>query len=442
MYDVVVCGGGPSGVAAAIASSRLGANTLLVEKYGFLGGMGTAGLVGPYMPYHSGNEQIITGIFKEICDHMISQGKMIGPIFDAEAYKWAAQDLCIKSEVKLLLHSVLTESIVNGKRIESIRTFSKSGYREDKSKTFVDTTGDADLAFLSGVPFDFGREEDGMTQSMTLMFSVGGVDLDKVFEYMKIHPGEFFDWCNEDRFDYKKTGIMGAAGFNSYMKKAHEDGSLPRHVQILFFNTLPRKGEVLFNTTNVVCSNPLSVDDLTMAEIEARRQVQVIMELLKDCPGFENAYLIQTAPQIGVRASRRIRGLYTFTGDDVNSGRKFDDVIARGSYGIDIHDPKGDDLEYDELPRGFSYDIPFRSLLPVNIENLAVAGRCISSDHKGQSAMRIQPICAAVGESAGTAAAISALEEVPLPNLDILELQKQLIKQGMNLGKRIEDKFK
>ena len=439
MYDVIVCGGGPAGVTAAIASARLGAKTLLVERYGFLGGMGTAGLVGPYMTYHAGDEQIITGIFKELCDHMAAQGKMVYACFDAEAYKWAAQDLCLKAGVNLLFHSVLTQAGVYENKVISITTFSKSGYREDKAKTFVDATGDADLAFYSGVPFDFGREGDGMTQSMTLMFSVGGVDLDTVFDYMMENPEEFLDWCSKDHFNFKKTRVMGSAGYFSVVKKAHEKGILPEHVRFLFFNTLPRKGEVLFNTTNVVSSNPLSVNDLTKAEIETRRQVRIVMELLKECPGFENAYLIQTAPQIGVRESRRIKGHYTFTGEDVLRGNKFDDVIARGSYGIDIHDPKGDETELEQLKAGTSYDIPYRSLIPVNRDNLIVAGRCISADHKGQSAMRIQPICAAIGEAAGTAAAMAAGKDVSFTDLDILELQRQLVKQGMNLGCRIED---
>ena len=161
---------------------------------------------------------------------------------------------------------------------------------------------------------------------MTLMFSVGGVDLDRIYEYIQQHPNDFMPWVQKDQFDFKKTGILSVAGYYSALHKAQANGRIPKYVHYLFFNSLPRKGEVLFNTTNVIEANGTKVEDLTRAEIESRLQVKEIMQTLKqDCPGFEKCFLLQTATQIGIRETRRIKGLYTFTGEDVRQGAKFPD---------------------------------------------------------------------------------------------------------------------
>jgi hypothetical protein len=269
---------------------------------------------------------------------------------------------------------------------------------------------------------------------MTLMFAVGGVDCQQVEDYLLNHPQEYIHWPETDAIVYSETGMLSRAGFFSAVRKAHEEGRLDRTVQYLFFTSIPQDNIVMFNTTNVLELNPLDAYDLTKAEIVARQQVWQIMDMLKELPGFEQAYLVATAPHIGVRESRRILGEYVFTGDDVLQGQQFPDVIARGNYGIDIHDPKGESSTVELPPEPLTYDIPYRILVPREIENLLVAGRCVSSTHEGQSAIRIQPICMAMGEAAGTAASLCLKLHTTPRSLDVAQLQKHLRAQGANLG--------
>ena len=436
-YDVVVCGGGPSGIAAAVASARNGADTLLVERYGFLGGMATAGLVNPFMPYFADGEQIIEGIFQEIIDRLASKGGCSGggrcSAFDPELMKIVADEICLESGVKLLLHSFVSGAQLAGPRsgrgesrlqsprrqrlprtslprlIESIAITAKPRERRIRGRIYVDATGDADLAYLAGVPWEKGRSEDGLTQPMTLNFRVAGVDVERVPPRQEI------------------TRLYLAA---------REQGRVdcPRG-DVLYF-TATRAGEIHFNTTRVVRADGTRAEDLTRAEIESRRQVRQIVDFLKaDVPGFEQAYLQLTGTQIGVRETRRIVGEYVLTAEDVLGGRKFADCVARGSYPIDIHDPDGGGTVIKHLPPGESYDIPYRCLLPLGIGNLLVAGRPISSTHEAHSSVRVMPIACAVGEAAGTAAALCARHNVSPQGLDVSLLQRTLVAQGANLGR-------
>jgi hypothetical protein len=273
-----------------------------------------------------------------------------------------------------------------------------------------------------------------LTQAMTLMFQVGGVDMAKVEQYYLESGDEFLRWGDEKRENYFTTGVLSRAGFFSALRKAQEEGRIDKSIKYLFFISQPTPGTVVFNTTNVLELGALDSESLTRAEIIARRQVWQVIDVLRELPGFEQSYLVQTAAQIGVRESRRIMGEYVFTGDDVQRGSKFADAIARGNYGIDIHDPKGDEgNQLSAMPEDLTYDIPYRSLVPLEIENLLVAGRCVSATHEGQSAIRIQPICMAMGEAAGTAATLCVQMDSSPRRLDITLLQKQLIYQGANL---------
>jgi len=425
-YDVVICGGGPSGISAAVASARNGADTLLVERYGFLGGMATAGLVNPFMTYFAGEEQIIEGVFQEIIDRLAAKGGCGGPggrtAFDPEVFKIVADETCLESGVKLLLHSFVGGATMGGRGsrragsggpspsqlIESISVTGKPREREIGARVYVDTTGDADLAYLSGVACEKGRAGDGLMQPMTLNFRMGGVDVGRVPSREEI------------------TRLYLAA---------REQGRIdcPRNDVLWFLTT--RDGEVHFNTTRVTRADGTSADDLTRAEIESRRQVMQYVDFLaRDVPGFERAHLQMTGTQIGVRETRRIVGEYVLTADDVLGARKFEDCIARGSYPIDIHDPDGGGTVLKRLPPGESYDIPYRCLVPLAVDNLLVAGRPISSTHEAHSSLRVMPIACAVGQAAGTAAALCVRDQVIPRELDVGLLQRTMIAQGANLG--------
>ena len=410
--DILVAGGGPGGLAAAVSAARNGADTLLIERYGFLGGMATAGLVNPFMTYWAGEEQIIGGILQEVIDRLTAlgaYGKGSRTAFDPEAFKFVADQMCADAGVKVLLHSFLSDAAVSDSKIESIEIAGKSGKETLSAKVFIDGTGDADLAFLAGARCEKGRDEDGLMQPMTLNFRVCKVDM----------------------------GRMPARGeeFNKLFDKAKAEGRLdcPRENVLLFFTT--REGEVHFNQTRINRADGTSTEDLTRAEIEGRRQAWQFLEFLRrDVPGFEQAEILVSGSQVGVRETRRVMGEYVLTGDDVLSARKFDDCIARGSYSIDIHSPTGAGTVIQRLKPGESYDIPYRCLVPLGIDNLLIAGRPISSTHEAHSSLRIMPICMAIGQAAGTAAALSLREGVTTRAVNTGLLQSTLRSQGANLG--------
>lgn len=409
-HEVIVVGGGTAGVAAAVAAGRNGVDTLLIERYGFLGGTMTAGLVNPFMTFHAGREQIIQGIFQEIINHLkhLEGYDEKTKAFDVEAMKIVADQMLKEAGVKLMLHTCAIGVVIQGNILRGIEIHNKSGINTVLGKVIVDATGDGDIAVMAGAPYEKGREEDGLTQPMTLNFRMGGVDTDKMPSSQEI---------------------------NRLFNEAKNKGeiSIPRENVLWFFTT--RKGEIHFNTTRVVKVDGTKAEDLSFAEVEARRQMMELVNFLrKKVPGFENAYLLMSATQIGVRETRRIIGEYVMTGEDILKARKFMDVVARGSYPIDIHSPTGEGTVIKSPPPGSSYDIPYRSLVPKNVENLLVAGRCISTTHEAQAAIRVIPIVVAIGQAAGTAAALAAKLNVSPRKLDVQLLQKTLREQGANLG--------
>jgi hypothetical protein len=417
-YDVLVAGGGPSGIAAAVAAARLGADTLLVERYGFLGGAGTAMMVNPWMSYWASggsNVQLIFGVLQELIDRMTAMGMYGHPkqktAFDPEALKVAAEQLCQEAGVKLLYHSFLGEAVMmdeSGTRIDAVKFANKAGLVEMKANVYVDATGDADLAALAGAEVEKGREVDSLSQPMTLNFRMANVDMDR---------------------------LPSRAAITEQYKAAKRRGDIqcPREDVLWFYANQP--GVIHFNTTRVVRKDATNPWELTEAEIEGRRQVQQLVAFLKaEVAGFEEAYLQTTAPQIGVRESRRVVGEYRLTAEELLTSCRFEDVIARGSYPVDIHNPDGEGTILKHLPQGEWYDIPFRALVPKKIENLLIGGRPISATHEAHSAIRVQPIAMAIGQAAGTAAALCATGHVKPRELDVRQVQEALTRQGAVLG--------
>jgi hypothetical protein len=402
MAQVLVAGGGPAGLAAAVAAARRGLETLLIERYGFLGGMATAGLVNPFMMWKPDEEPLVGGIFQEMLDGLSAKGgfscERQPDAFDPEAFKAVADEMCLEAGVQVRLHTLFTEAEVAGGRIASITTESKSGRETCSAAVYIDCTGDADLAHRAGVPCETGREEDGLTQPMTLNFRMANVDVE---------------------------GMPPRKEINRRYDAAKADGrvSCPRENVLLFYAIQP--DVVHFNTTRVTGKSGVDAEDLTAAEIEARRQTQELVRfLISDVAGFEQAYLQQTAAQIGVRESRRIRGEYTLTADDVLSARKFPDGIARSAYPIDIHSPSGAGTDIRKLPEGDYYEIPYRCLVPIGVDNLLVAGRTASATHEAQASLRVMPQCFAMGEAVGLAAAMAIEQSIPPREVDGEELRK------------------
>jgi len=402
MHSVIVVGGGPAGVAAAVAAKREGQSVLLIERYGFLGGMATAGLVNPFMVTLGAG-----GLYQEFLERLEKWDARKDRTFDGELTKLVLDEWLQEEGVDILFHGLLTDAEVEGGYIKSIKVVGKGEELEFAASYFIDCTGDGDLAKLAGVPMNMGREADGLCQPMTTCFQVGGVD----------------DELMLTREELTKLYLEA---------KAQGKLNNPRE-NLLWFRTI-RPGEVHFNTTRVVGKNPVSLQELTEAELEARRQLaEMFAWLKKEVPAFKNAYIMRIAAQIGVRESRTIQGAYQLTEDDVLSCRKFDDAIGKCSYPIDIHSPQGEGTRIAALPKGEWYEIPYRTLYSPAVENLLVAGRCISSTHEAQASLRIMPTCMVMGQAAGVAAAMASAGNLPVSQVPVPELQAKLKAKGADL---------
>jgi hypothetical protein len=443
--DVVVAGGGPAGIGAAVGAAEAGASVALVERYGFLGGNATAALVMPLMSFHTQKHRrekrgdtrllptdhgegdpVIAGVLQRLLLQLVQYGGAIAPSidtgytvpFDPEAFKSIALNLLDEAGVRFLMHAFACDAVVADRRVAGVVLETKSGPLVIDAKCVVDCTGDADVAARAGAPFEIGRDEDGLTQPMTLMARMAEFDRAHFAAYVKEHPGQW----------------RGVHGLWDLIKEATDAGELkmPRE-DILFFAT-PHEREVALNCTRVNRVLGTDVWDLTHAELTARRQLRMIEKFLRTrVPGFEQAYVVQSGVQIGVRETRRIHGDYQLTVDDILGARKFDDVIARGTYPVDIHSPTGKGTVLKHLPPGEAYDIPLRALLPRGVDGLLVAGRAICGTHEAHSSYRVMPVSMATGQGAGVCAALAAKRGVTPRDVDIREVQGELRRQGASL---------
>lgn len=432
-YDVVVCGGGPAGFSAALCAARNGARVALVEQMGYLGGAATVNGVNVFPHgYHDGERFIIGGIFKEIYQELLSRDAIIPhwqrgwEPFNMETYKLVLDTLLKQANVDVYLESTLVSVNKIDSRISHILISTLKGCIALEAKQFVDATGDGHLSMLAGVPFDIGRDSDGAIQPYTLMFFVGGVDFDVIKEYNRNKS-----WLTDDG----RTFVNGN-GFKQFIDKANEDGLdfIPKKTIGSMYNIPWLPGVVGINFGRIFADPNLDPRRLFEDTYIGRLQVQQGVEILKKyIPGFENCYLIESSPKVGRRESRRIKGHYVMTEQDIRLQNQFPDVIAQACYQIDIHGPTDASSHLVKIPQGKHYDIPYRSLIPLECDNLLVSGRCVSASHEALAAVRVQPICMATGQAAGTAAAMCALENKKPIDLSVSCLQQKLIEQDVIL---------
>jgi hypothetical protein len=445
--DVLVVGGGPAGIGAALGAARAGARTVLVERYGFLGGNATAALVMPLMSFHTQQptfelhgvtnllphdhgpgHSVIAGALQELTERLVAAGGALAPTletgyvvpFDPEVFKLVAMELLDEAGVELLFHA-LASGLVGTRVRDGVVFETKSGPVVVKARVVVDCSGDADVAAQAGARFEIGRDPDGLVQPMTLMFRMGEFVRTAFAAYVEAHPDQW----------------RGVHGLWDLVRQAAEAGELDlTREDILFFAT-PHESEVSVNSTRVTRVLGTDVWDLTCAEMESRRQMrQLVRFLQRYVPGFEKAYALQSGVTIGVRETRRVLGAYCLTADDLLQARKFDDVIARGTYPVDIHNPEGKGTVLKRIPPGEAYDIPLRCLIPLGVDDLLVAGRGISGTHEAHSSFRVMPISVATGQAAGVCAALSArLDQAPRV-LPVSAVQEELLRQGADLGQR------
>jgi hypothetical protein len=443
--DVLVVGGGNAGCAAALAAARHGARTMLVERYGFLGGTATAAMVGPWMTFHSGSERIVGGIAQEIVERLIALGGSQGHIadssdyvptitpFDPEIHKALLFELMRESGVRLLLHSVVTgvrkdaDGAVRGVRFQTV-----GGQREIRARRTIDATADAVVAAMAGAAVMQG-DALGRVQPASLMLRISHVDLGKLARYVAQNPEQMRSSLKAHEREPK--ALSAVAGLYDLWNAARASGAVSIPRELVSFFASPYPDEVTVNMTRVTDVDPLDPDDLTRAEVEARRQAMELMAFFKrDVPGFADARIAATGTQIGIRESRRIVGTYTLTAADVLEGRTFPDAVARSAYPIDIHNPSGAGTTTHRLAPGASYEIPYRCLVPQSVEDLLVAGRCISTTHEALASVRLTPTVMTLGQAAGTAAALSL--EAPVARMrDVApdRLRAALVADGVDL---------
>ena len=443
--DVLVIGGGPAGIGASVAAGRTGARTILAERYGFLGGNATASLVGPFMTSFSndGSRQIIGGVFDELVRGMERAGGAIHPErvragtaesgyyvfghdhvtpFEPEVLKVVAADLVLESGASLLLHTSFVDPIVEDGAVRGAILHGKAGLQAIRAQVVVDCSADADVAYRAGAPTTKGRESDGKMQPMTMFFIIGDVDDAAVEAHMQAHPEE--------------AGQL----FHAIVEEARAKGTFPVPRDKIGIYRTPRAGVWRVNTTRLLGLDGTRAEDLTRAEVEGRKQVFALVEFMQsNLPGLANARLLETAAQIGVRETRRIVGEYVLTLEDLATGRHFEDVIALAGYPVDIHpvDGAGGGIQ-NALEKGMRtadvYEIPYRSLVPLKVDGLLVAGRCLSATHEAAGAVRVMPPVFAMGQAAGTAAALATERGLPPRRVDVPELQSVLRTQGAILG--------
>jgi FAD dependent oxidoreductase len=317
----------------------------------------------------------------------------------------------------VLLHA-FAASVIGAPRPDGVVFETKSGPIAITARAIVDATGDGDVAALAGAPFELGRPGDSLVQPMTLMFRIVDFERHGFAGYRRAHPDQW----------------RGVHGLWELIREASAAGELAlSREDILFFGT-PHEREVSVNSTRVTGVLGTSVWDLTLAEWQSRRQMRQIAAFLrKYVPGFERSYVAQSGVTIGVRETRRITGEYRLTAEDLLGARKWDDVIARGTYPLDIHNPQGKGTVLMRLPDGAAYDIPLRCLLPQGLDRVTVAGRCISGTHEAHSSYRVMPIAMATGQAAGVCAALAARAGKAVRDVPAADVQTELRRQGAAL---------
>ena len=428
-YEVVVLGGGPAGITAAVAAARAGRRTLLIERYGFLGGMGTAAGVtnfcGLHANVHGEMHRVVQGIASDLLaridrldglnkPHLIL-GKIFAQAYDTAAYKIAADDLLSHHKVDILFHALgAGVAMHDDRRINALFVETKAGRQAIRAEVFIDCSGDGDLAAWAGAPYEIGDNHGHMLYP-SMMLRLNGIDPAKAGDAWRTIP--------------------------QLMEKAEAKGThkFPRKAAIV----RPQRHDIEWrvNFTQLKRAdgsaiNGLEPDDLTRGEIDGRRQALAAFEFLRTVPGFEKSYIVDLPPQLGIRETRRVVGGYQLSGEDVLACASFEDSIGVNGWPMEVHVAGDVVFKFPPIPESRGYnELPYRMLVPEKIDNLLVAGRCASMTHEGQSAARVSGACFAMGEAAGTAAALALSGNTPPREVAVNRLQKALTRQGAFIGR-------
>ncbi len=415
-YDVVVAGSGPAGICAAVAAARRGMNTAIIERYGVLGGNLTIGCVGPIMG------SVAKGtMYDELSRKLLTENETTwtGRVHDMENAKRIILDFLLEAGVTIYLQTPIIDAIQSSGVLTGIVVSQKEGLSVIEGRSFIDATGDGDLAVFSGAPWSAGRAADGKLQPVTLMYIIENVDDSRAISC----------YGEEDNV------MLGSERFLDFTARCCEDGRLPKNCSSVRLYPTTHPGERLVNTTQANYIDPLKHEEIIKAETELRHQIDDITTFLrKYVPGYENCRIKTGASTLGVRESRRILGEYVLDIEDLRCGRRFDDVVVhKANFVVDIHNPVGGGQEFGLAEVIQPYDIPYRCLIPQKVDNLILAGRCISGTHEAMASFRIMTVCMAMGEAAGIAAALSVQNEIPPRMLKAEAIQAELTAKGADL---------
>jgi FAD dependent oxidoreductase len=428
-YEVAVLGGGPAGIAAAVAAARAGRRTLLIERYGFLGGMGTAAGVTNFCGLHANvygkMHRLVQGIASDLlaridrlgglnAPHLIL-GKILAQAYDTAAYKIAADDLLASHKVDVLFHALGAGVVMHDeRRIHALVVETKAGRQAVLANIFIDCSGDGDLAAWAGAPFEVGDNEGHMLYP-SMMFRLNGIDPEKAGEAWRTIPALMEEAEVQGTHKFPRKGAIVR----------------PQRSQIEW-----RVNFTQLKRADGSAINGLEPDDLTSGEIDGRRQAVAAFEFLRTVPGFEKSYIVDLPPQLGIRETRRVVGGHMLSGEDVLGCASFEDSIGVNGWPIEAHVAGDVIFKFPPIPesRGFN-ELPYRMLLPQGVDNLLVAGRCASMTHDGQSAARVSGACFAMGEAAGSAAALALSGNTIPRDIAVEKLQQVLQQQGAFVGR-------
>lgn len=420
-YDLVVCGGGPAGYMAAIAASREGAKTAIVEQYGFLGGMATTSFVTPLSEFGWKGEIVIGGIPWEMVRRLEGMGGAFiewpkcNVDFDIELYKLCIQRMVLEAGVDLYMHSTLVGCDLSGKTIESVIISNKNGFESLSAKRFIDATGDGDLALMAGVPMQ--PNDEGEYQPLSFCFILSGVDTDS-------------ELCKRYMYHDGKRGPSQCTPIREKLLELKDAGLLPDFGGPWINNVL-HKGSVAVNVTRGAadsCDNR----NFSNAECQLREDIFKFAKAIREnFPEFKDSYVSAAAPQAGVRESRRILGVHTVTAQEYVSAIKYEDSISRGCHQIDMHSSKSSAQVLKALEQP-AY-VPYRALIAPGFPNLIVAGRCLSADRESLASLRVMASCMGMGQAAGAAAAQSIRTGVSVQDVDTKKLIEVLRGWGANI---------
>lgn len=450
--QVVVVGSGAAGFVAALAAARNGAETLLVEYNGFLGGISSTLT---WLGFHDQTyRQIVKGIPHEIVTRLRRAGAASDYVLDPKCgsalsldshyYKCLAMSMAAEANINLMLQTQVVDTLRDGDRITGVVVQHKSGRQVIYADVVIDCSGDGDVAARGGVAWEKGRTEDGLVQAPTLVFRLGGLDREEFVRGCKDPDVNYREWLTPYPNLREKMmkrihdmPVIITGGYAGLVQQARDAGELDVPQSRVVGVKLHVPDQFLVVMTRILGLDPTDVHSLTSSYTAVYQQIPPLIKFFQQwVPGFENAYLMDIAPMLGVRESRRIMGDYVLNADDIVNGREFDDVVALGGYHIDIHRPSGTWVHSRNVK---TYDIPLRSLMAQNVDGLMMAGKCLSATHEGVASTRVIPICMAQGQAVGTAAALAVKSNLSIRELNIRTLQNKLIEQGAELRQSLED---